>query len=44
MAVPRGGVLKRIGTTRRFRYQFRDPLMPSYVLMRARLDGHVTTI
>jgi Cdc6-like AAA superfamily ATPase len=36
---PRGGVLKRIGTTRRFRYQFRDPLMPTYVLMRGRLDG-----
>ena len=36
---PRGCVLKRIGTTRRFRYQFRDPLMPTYVLMRGRLDG-----
>jgi hypothetical protein len=36
---PRGGVLKRIGTTRRFRYRFRDPLMPTYVLMRGRLDG-----
>ena len=36
---PRGGVLKRIGTTRRFRYQFRDPLMPTYVLVRGRLDG-----
>jgi hypothetical protein len=36
---PRGGVLKRIGTTRRFRYRFRDPLMPTYVLMRGRLAG-----
>jgi len=43
MAVPRGGVLKRIGTTRRL--QFRAPLMPTYVLIRGRLDGHtVTTI
>ncbi len=35
----RGGLLKKIGTTRRFRYQFRDPLMPTYVLMRGRVDG-----
>lgn len=35
---PRGGILRKIGTTRRFRYQFRDPLMPTYVLMRGRLD------
>jgi Cdc6-like AAA superfamily ATPase len=35
----RGGILKRIGTTRRFRYQFRDPLMPTYVRMRGRNDG-----
>jgi hypothetical protein len=43
MAVPRGAVLKRIGTTRRL--QFRAPLMPTYVLMRGRFDGHtVTTI
>jgi hypothetical protein len=35
---PRGGILKRIGTTRRFRYQFLDPLMPTYVLMRGRVD------
>jgi len=34
----RGGILKKIGTTRRFRYQFRDPLMPTYVLMRGRVD------
>ncbi|KWX66560.1 AAA family ATPase [Mycobacterium sp. NAZ190054] len=35
----RGGILKRIGTTRRFRYQFRDPLMPTYVLMRGKVEG-----
>ncbi|ODQ84905.1 ATP-binding protein [Mycolicibacterium holsaticum] len=35
----RGKILKRIGTTRRFRYQFRDPLMPTYVLMRGRHEG-----
>jgi Cdc6-like AAA superfamily ATPase len=40
---PRGGVLKRIGTTRRFRYQFRDPLMPTYVLMRGRVDREQST-
>lgn len=35
----RGGILQRIGTTRRFRYRFRDPLMPTYVRMRGRHEG-----
>ena len=43
MAVQTGAALKRIGTMRQL--QFRAPLMPTYVLMRGRLDGHtVTTI
>lgn len=36
---PRGGILKRIGTKRRFRYQFIDPLMPTYVLMQGLSSG-----
>lgn len=36
---PRGRILQRIGTTRRFRYRFRDPLMPPYVVMKGRLDA-----
>jgi Cdc6-like AAA superfamily ATPase len=35
---PRGGVLQKRGTTRRFRYRFVDPLMPPYVLMRGHAD------
>lgn len=35
----RGGILQRIGTTRRFRYRFRDPLMPPYVVMKGRHEG-----
>jgi Cdc6-like AAA superfamily ATPase len=38
-AGPRGNILQRIGTTRRFRYRFRDPLMPPYVLMKGRAQG-----
>ncbi|MFC7502888.1 ATP-binding protein [Nocardioides sp. CPCC 206347] len=30
---PRGGILLKRGTTRRFRYKFADPLMPPFVLM-----------
>lgn len=36
---PRGGILKRIGTKRRFRYRFIDPLMPTYVLMQGLSSG-----
>jgi Cdc6-like AAA superfamily ATPase len=35
----RGGILRRIGTKRRFRYRFHDPLMPPYVVMKGRADG-----
>ena len=35
----RGGVLDRIGTTYRYRYRFRDPLLQPYVLMRGQIDG-----
>ncbi|QSM00074.1 hypothetical protein SEA_CASHLINE_34 [Gordonia phage Cashline] len=38
---PRGGILQRIGTTRRFRYRFRDPLMPTHVLMTGQREGVV---
>jgi Cdc6-like AAA superfamily ATPase len=30
---PRGGILVKRGTVRRFRYKFADPLMPPFVLM-----------
>lgn len=33
MTPPRGGILLKRGTTRRFRYKFADPLMPPFVLM-----------
>jgi len=36
---PRGGILRRIGIKRRFRYQFIDPLMPTYVLMQGLSSG-----
>lgn len=39
---PRGGILKKSGTTRRFRYKFVDPLLPPYVIMKyqaERLDN-----
>lgn len=35
----RGGVLDRIGTSYRYRYRFRDPLLQPYVLMRGQIDG-----
>lgn len=35
----RGGVLDRMGTTYRYRYRFRDPLLQPYVLMRGQIDG-----
>lgn len=34
----RGRVLERTGRTKSFRYRFRDPLMPPYVLMRGIAD------
>ena len=35
----RGRVLKRTGTTRRFRYRFHDALLPPYVVMKGRNEG-----
>ncbi|MFB9906932.1 AAA family ATPase [Allokutzneria oryzae] len=34
----RGGILQRIGTTRRFRYRFRDPLLPPYIVIKGRIE------
>lgn len=34
----RGGVLDRLGSQRRFRYRFCDPLLPPYVLMKGHVD------
>jgi Cdc6-like AAA superfamily ATPase len=39
----RGGVLDRMGTTYRYRYRFRDPLLQPYVLMRGQIDGMLPT-
>jgi len=35
----RGRILDRIGTSYRYRYRFRDPLLQPYVLMQAQIDG-----
>src|SRR5690606_15956559 len=35
----RGPVLDRIGTTRRFRYRFSNPLMQPYIIMRGLSEG-----
>lgn len=34
----RGGILERLGRQRRYRYRFRNPLLPPFVLMKARLE------
>jgi len=34
----RGGILDRTGSQRNFRYRFRDPLLPPYVLMHGHID------
>jgi hypothetical protein len=34
----RGGILDRIGSQRRYRYRFCNPLLPPFVLMKGRLD------
>ncbi len=36
---PRGGVLRRSGTARRFRYKFSDPLLGPYVIMKGKAEG-----
>lgn len=38
----RGSVLKRTGSSRRFRYRFSNPLIQPYVIMRGLADGIVT--
>jgi Cdc6-like AAA superfamily ATPase len=38
----RGGILDRLGTSYRYRYRFRDPLLQPYVLMRGQIDGMFT--
>lgn len=35
----RGGILDRLGTSYRFRYRFRDPLLQPYVLMQGQLEN-----
>jgi Cdc6-like AAA superfamily ATPase len=39
----RGNVLSRSGESRRYRYRFKNPLMPTYVAMRAIADKLVTS-
>lgn len=38
----RGNILKKSGSTRRFRYRFSNPLMPPFVIMRGFTAGKVT--
>ncbi|MFC1400650.1 MULTISPECIES: ATP-binding protein [Streptacidiphilus] len=38
---PRGGILLKRGTQRRFRYRFIDPLLPPYVLMKGTSEGRI---
>jgi hypothetical protein len=40
--VERGPVLKRTGTTRKFRFKFVNPLMRPYVIMKGMESGLVT--
>lgn len=37
----RGRILQRLGTKRRFRYRFKDPLLPPYVVMNGMTGGLV---
>jgi Cdc6-like AAA superfamily ATPase len=39
----RGGILDRLGTSYRYRYRFRDPLVQPYVLMQGQLDDMLPT-
>ncbi|MFB7254188.1 nSTAND1 domain-containing NTPase [Streptomyces nojiriensis] len=41
---PRGGILAKRGTQRRFRYRFIDPLMPPFILMKGSADGLVSGV
>jgi Cdc6-like AAA superfamily ATPase len=38
----RGGMLERVGETRRIRYRFTSPLMRPYIIMRGFADGLIT--
>jgi Cdc6-like AAA superfamily ATPase len=38
LGAPRGGILKKSGTARRFRYKFVDPLLPPYAIMKYQVD------
>jgi hypothetical protein len=38
----RGNILRKIGSGRRFRYHFTNPLMPPYIIMRGFSEGKVT--
>lgn len=38
----RGNVLQKVGTSRRFRYRFSNPLLQPFVVMRGVVDGLVT--
>jgi len=37
----RGGVLQKIGVSRKFRFRFRNPLLQPFVVMRGLEDGHI---
>ncbi len=37
----RGGVLEKVGTARRFRYRFADPLLQPYVIMQGVALGRI---
>lgn len=39
----RGGILDRLGTSYRYRYRFRDPLLQPYILMQGQLDNMLPT-
>ncbi|MFG2349955.1 nSTAND1 domain-containing NTPase [Streptomyces phaeochromogenes] len=41
---PRGGILAKRGTQRRFRYRFIDPLMPPFILMKGSAEGLVSGV
>jgi Cdc6-like AAA superfamily ATPase len=38
---PRGQMLQKIGSTRKFRFRFRSPLLQPYVIMRGLADGQL---
>ncbi len=38
----RGNVLEKIGKERKFRYRFRNPLMPTFIIMKA-MNGEITS-